>query len=179
MKYSEKVYRIVSSLFSVLARDPSRRRGGLPAVEHLRHAVPNSSSNLLSSTFGLLPHHIPDQEIPHPEPVHWNNVRLDLLLRHRLRWWFDRMVRGVKRGPDHFHRLPLRDRAVRHWCGVIDALPKQRQCLGLRGRYGASGLLGEQCEKCFDLPYPFVSQSRSEVGSRHLDPTAHTACPHR
>jgi hypothetical protein len=47
-----------------------------------------------------------------------------LLLRRRLRWWFDRMVGGVKRGFDHFHRLPLGDRVMRYWCGVIYALPK-------------------------------------------------------
>lgn len=142
--------------------------------------VSNSSDDPLSSLFRLFPHHIPNNEIPYPEPMHRNNVCLSLLLRHRLLWCIDRMVRRVERRFDPFHSFPLWNRVVRHWCSVIDGFPEQSHCLGLGGREGR--ILNppeERRKRGFDLPCPFVSQSRSEVDSHRLGPAVQTVDPRR
>lgn len=116
--------RVSSLLLSVPARDLLRGGSGPPTGDRSRNAVPDNGHNLLSPSFGLLPHHIPDQEVPYPEPVHRDNVRLDLLLRCGLRWWFYGVVGRVERGSDNIHGFPLRNRVVSCRCGVIDAFPK-------------------------------------------------------
>ena len=117
--------------FLFLLDDCLRGRSGLSTTNHARNTVSNSSESLLNSLFSLLSRHIPNEDIPYPEPMHRNDVRPDLLLRHRLGRWIDRMVGRVERGFDLFHGFPLWNRVVRHRCGVVDAFPQQCQCLRL------------------------------------------------